>query len=71
MDAFNHSFFNTYGAGILQCRLGLEVLSILRDQKLPENAEKIGEYFINQYKRIQKKTPRIGHVRGRGMMTAL
>lgn len=31
MDAFNHSFFNTYGAGILQCRLGLEVLSILRD----------------------------------------
>lgn len=31
MSAFNHSYFNTYGAGILQCRLGLEVLDILRD----------------------------------------
>lgn len=71
MNSFTHNFFNTYGAGILQCRLGIEVLNILRDEKLPENAEKIGEYFIGQYKRIQKKTPRIGHVRGRGMMTAL
>ena len=38
MSAFNHAFFNTYGAGVLQCRLGLEVLNILRDEKLLENA---------------------------------
>jgi 4-aminobutyrate aminotransferase-like enzyme len=30
MTAFNHNFFNTYGAGPLQCRLGLEVLKILK-----------------------------------------
>lgn len=23
MEAFNHLFFNTYGAGVLQCRLGI------------------------------------------------
>lgn len=23
MDAFTHMFFNTYGAGVLQCRLGI------------------------------------------------
>lgn len=38
MSAWKHSFFNTYGAGVLQCRLGLEVLKILRDEKLPENS---------------------------------
>lgn len=38
MDAFKHNFFNTYGAGVLQCRLGIEVLDILKDEKLPENA---------------------------------
>lgn len=31
MSAWNHSFFNTYGAGVLQCRLGLEVLKILKE----------------------------------------
>lgn len=31
MSCMKHNFFNTYGAGPLQCRLGLEVLNILRD----------------------------------------
>ncbi len=31
----------------------------------------MGDYFIKEFKRIQKKHPRIGDVRGRGMMTAL
>lgn len=35
MSAFNHNFFNTYGAGVLQCRLGIEVLKILKDEQLP------------------------------------
>lgn len=38
MSAFTHNFFNTYGAGPLQCRLGLEVLKIIREEKLHENA---------------------------------
>lgn len=46
MSSFNHLFFNTYGAGVLQCRLGLEVIKILKDEKLPENSDKIGNYFI-------------------------
>lgn len=45
MDSFTHNFFNTYGGGVLQSRLGLEVLSILKDEKLPENASNIGGYL--------------------------
>ena len=36
MDSFQPGgYFNTYGAGTVQCRLGLEVLNILKDEKLP------------------------------------
>ena len=31
MSSFKHSFFNTYGAGAMQCRLGIEVLKILKE----------------------------------------
>lgn len=71
MSAFNHLFFNTYGAGVLQCRLGLEVIKIIQEEKLPESSEKIGSYFVQEFKRIQKSTPRIGDVRGKGMMVAV
>ncbi len=71
MSAFNHSFFNTYGAGALQCRLGIEVLKILKEEKLADNAEKMGDYFLKEFRRIQKKNPRMGDVRGKGMMTAI
>lgn len=71
MDSFNHLFFNTYGAGVLQCRLGIEVLKILKEEKLAENSEKMGDYFLKEFKRIQKKAPRIGEVRGKGLLLAL
>ena len=35
MSTFKQGYFNTYGGGPLQCRLGLEVLKILKDEKLP------------------------------------
>ena len=45
MSAFNHNFFNTYGGGALQCRLGTEVLRIIEDQKLADNCEMTGNYL--------------------------
>lgn len=51
MSAFNHMFFNTYGAGAMQCRLGLEVLKILREEKLHENATYIGDILQNGFKK--------------------
>ena len=38
MSAFNHNYFNTYGGGVLQSRLGIEVLKIIKEEKLDENA---------------------------------
>lgn len=47
------------------------MLKIIRDEKLHENSQKIGDYFLKEFKRIQKKSPRIGDVRGRGLMGAI
>jgi alanine-glyoxylate transaminase/(R)-3-amino-2-methylpropionate-pyruvate transaminase len=71
MAAFTHNFFNTYGAGPLQCRLGLEVLNIMKEEKLAENAGKIGGYLIEELKKIQKKNARIGDIRGKGIMIGI
>lgn len=71
MSTINYAYFNTFGGGPVQCRLGLEVLQILKDEKLPENAENIGNYLLQEFKRIGKDHPKIGDVRGRGMMIAL
>ena len=71
MSAFKQGFFNTYGGGPLQCWLGLEVLKILKEEKLAENAEMIGNYFLKEFKRIQQSSRVIGDVRGKGMMVGV
>lgn len=71
MSAWTHNFFNTYGAGAMQCRLGIEVLKILKEQKLPENATEVGGYMLEGFKKAQKKSNKIGNVRGKGMMNAI
>lgn len=38
MDKIKHVFFNTFGGGHIQCRVGLEVLNTIRREKLDENA---------------------------------
>lgn len=71
MSSWTHNFFNTYGAGAMQCRLGLEVLKILKEEKLPENSSEVGSYMLEGFKKIQKKGKKIGNVRGKGMMNAI
>ena len=38
MDAIKTVYFNTFGGGVLQCRVGIEVLDIIKREKLAENA---------------------------------
>lgn len=72
MSAFTHNFFNTYGAGVMQCRLGLEVLKILREEKLPENSSVLGDYFLKGFQDVLVKSNKItGNARGKGLMVAL
>ena len=57
----------TFGGNYLACAASLAVLEIMEDEKLVENAAKIGDYLISKLKNI----PGIKEVRGLGLMIGL
>lgn len=68
MNKVDHVFFNTFGGGHLQCRIGMEVLDIIKREKLAENSEKVGAYLMEELQRLATKHKIIGNVRGKGLM---
>jgi acetylornithine/N-succinyldiaminopimelate aminotransferase len=61
----------TFGGGPLACRVALEFLSILEDEKLLENVNRVGAYLHQQLEAVVgKKAAAIG-VRGRGFIQGI
>ena len=54
----------TFGGNHLGCAAAVAVLEVMRDEKLVGNAAKIGEYILDELKKI----PQLKEVRGRGLM---
>jgi len=67
-DAFANGmeFFSTFGGSTVSCVAGLEVLRILDDEALPENAETVGAHLLDGLREIAQHMPAIGDVRGMG-----
>lgn len=61
----------TFGGNHLGCTAALAVLDVFEQEKLVENANEVGGYFIAQLKEMQKSELHIIEVRGRGMMIGL
>ena len=57
----------TFGGNHLACAAALAVLEIMETEKLMDNAEKIGNYLIEEL----KKLPQIKEVRGKGLMIGI
>jgi 4-aminobutyrate aminotransferase-like enzyme/Ser/Thr protein kinase RdoA (MazF antagonist) len=60
-------FFSTFGGNPVACAAGLAVLDVLRNEKLQENALRIGGYLKNALRALQKKHSLIGDVRASGL----
>jgi ornithine--oxo-acid transaminase len=60
---------STYGGNPLACKVAVEALSVLRDEKLAENSERLGEILRTELRKINSK--RIKLVRGRGLFNAI
>jgi acetylornithine/succinyldiaminopimelate/putrescine aminotransferase len=61
----------TFGGGPLACRIALEFLAIVEDEKLLENVNKVGAYLQQELKEVvEKKAAAIG-VRGRGFIQGI
>ncbi len=60
---------STYGGNPLACRVAMEALQILEDEKLAERSERLGQVFRKGLSAIQR--PWIKEVRGKGLLNAL
>ena len=63
--------FHTYGANPVACAVGRAVLRVIREEKLQENARRVGAALAERLIQLQQKFPVIGDVRGRGLMLAI
>ncbi|UWQ58333.1 aminotransferase class III-fold pyridoxal phosphate-dependent enzyme [Leisingera caerulea] len=60
-------FFSTFGGSTLSCRIGKEVLDIVDDEQLQENARVVGAQLFDGLKALEEKHACIGDVRGMGL----
>ena len=60
---------STYGGNPLACKVAIASLSVLKDEKMAENALAMGEVFRNGIRSIQ--SPLVRLVRGKGLMNAI
>jgi acetylornithine/N-succinyldiaminopimelate aminotransferase len=61
----------TFGGGPLACRVALEYLAIVEDEKLLENVSRVGGYLREQLKSLAEKHEAVQEVRGRGLIQGL
>jgi ornithine--oxo-acid transaminase len=60
---------STFGGNPLACRVAIASLKVTVEEKLPENAAKMGEVFRQELNKI--KHPLVELVRGRGLLNAV
>jgi 4-aminobutyrate aminotransferase-like enzyme len=72
-DAFANGmeYFNTFGGNPVSCAIGTEVLRVIREESLQENALKTGNYMKTELRKMQKEFPVIGDVRGQGLFLGI
>jgi acetylornithine/N-succinyldiaminopimelate aminotransferase len=61
----------TFGGGPLACRVALEFLSIVEDEKLLENVNRVGAYLHQQLEGLVGKSAAAIGVRGRGFIQGI
>ncbi len=63
--------FHTYGSNPMSCAAGRAVLQVIREEKLQENAKRVGARLLAGLQDLQQRHSVIGDVRGRGLLLAM
>jgi len=61
----------TFGGNPLACRVGLEVIRIMQEMKLPEVAREKGEKLKSMLRKSLTNHPHVVDIRGRGLMIGI
>ncbi len=72
-DSFSNGmeFFSTFGGNPVACAAGLAVLDVLEEERLQENALRVGAHLMNGLKGLQQRHALIGDVRGSGLFVGI
>lgn len=62
---------HTYAAHPTACAAGIAVLDAIEKEDLVGNAERVGEWMIAEFARIYADHPRVGDVRGKGLLIGI
>jgi acetylornithine aminotransferase/acetylornithine/N-succinyldiaminopimelate aminotransferase len=63
---------STFGGTPLACAVALKILEVIEIEKLDENARKLGDWLLNELKRLAKNYPNVvKNARGLGFMLGL
>lgn len=63
---------STFGGNPLACAIAMTALQVIKDEKLPENAEKMGILFRRRMQELMQRYPeKISAVRGKGLLNAV
>jgi ornithine--oxo-acid transaminase len=62
---------STFGGNPLACKVAMAALTVVKEENLAENAARLGEIFRSRMQALQKKTPLLKQVRGKGLLNAL
>ncbi|GAA6068300.1 ornithine aminotransferase, mitochondrial, partial [Tachysurus ichikawai] len=60
---------STYGGNPLACRVGIAALQVMEEEKLAENAEKMGKILRVELNKLPKEI--VTEVRGKGLFNAI
>jgi 4-aminobutyrate aminotransferase / (S)-3-amino-2-methylpropionate transaminase / 5-aminovalerate transaminase len=60
--------FSTFGGNPVSCAAALATLEVIKEEKLEDNARKVGDHTFKALDEVADKHPIIGEVRGKGLM---
>jgi 4-aminobutyrate aminotransferase-like enzyme len=64
-------FFSTFGGNPVSCAAGLAVLDVLEEERLQQNALRVGNGLLCRLEQLRERHPLIGDVRGFGLFLGL
>ena len=62
---------STFGGNPLAAAVGMAALDVIKDEKLAENAERLGQIFRSEIQKMLPKYPLLKLVRGKGLLNAI
>ncbi|MBN2212896.1 MAG: ornithine--oxo-acid transaminase [Bacteroidales bacterium] len=62
---------STFGGNPVASKVGIAALEVIKEEKLAENAYKMGKIFREEMKTLESKSEMVEHVRGKGLLNAV